>query len=102
MPGLNPNREIERIRWYCLVTIDAGRPEAVRESLILRTLQDSELDVTATLLKRELDYLEERQLIHVYGRGTNDGWSVKLTSVGIDLVDYSIPCNPGIARPPRE
>jgi hypothetical protein len=102
MPGINPQRETERVRWYILTTIEAGRPDPVREKLILHTLADSDLVVTAAIIRRELAYLEERVLVHITGRDTTDGWSATLTNTGVDLVEYTIPCNPGIARPPRD
>ena len=51
-------------------------------------------------LRNELDYLAERHLLHLDGR---DGpqWRAKLTRHGTDIAEYTTPCEPGIARPPK-
>jgi hypothetical protein len=90
----------EEIRWRILKVLDAGRPLPVSESLILRTLQDVSLPVTAAVLRRELDYLEDRKLVTIASR-TGPVWSAELTHYGVDLVEYTIDCFPGIARPAK-
>ena len=49
----------EQIRWRILRTLDAGRPGAVFERLILDVLNSVDLQVTGHELRRELDYLRE-------------------------------------------
>lgn len=98
------NAEIERaqretMRWRVLKILDAGRPVAMSESIVLTALSDAKFQVTLVALRRELDYLENRKLIEITGRDTST-WSAELTHYGVDLVEYAIPCNPGIARPP--
>lgn len=90
----------EETRWRILKVLDAGRPTAVSETIILRVLQDINLQVTPKMLRRELDYLADRQLITVLDK---DGptWSADLTRAGVDVVEYTIPCEPGIARPKK-
>lgn len=34
------------------------------------------------------------------GEADND-WAAELTRYGVDIVEYTIGCEPGIARPPR-
>lgn len=91
----------EAIRWRVLAVLDAGRPRPVSESLILRVLTDVALPATPHSLRRELDYLENRKLIEISGR---DGqvWMCELTHLGVDLVEYTVPCHAGIARPERQ
>jgi hypothetical protein len=90
----------EEARWRILRALDAGRPRPGSETILLRTLEDIELPITAHQLRRELDYLKGRELIDL---GGTDGpvWMASLTRVGIDLVEYTVPCEPGIARPKR-
>lgn len=90
----------ETVRWRILKTLDAGRPLPVSETVILRTLEDTHNRVTPHSLRRELDYLATRELIALSGR---DGpiWSAQLTRAGIDIVDYTVDCQPGIARPAK-
>ncbi len=90
----------ETARWRILKVLDAGRPGKVNEQLVLLALNDAELKLTAHELRRELDYLRERKLIDIYGEGT-PVWAAELTRYGIDLIEYTIDCDPGIARPPR-
>lgn len=90
----------EEARWRILRALDAGRPIAVAETIILRTLQDIQLPITPHGLRRELAYLEDRGLVEVGGR---DGpvWTAELTRYGVDVVEYTVACDPGIARPKK-
>jgi hypothetical protein len=90
----------EKTRWRILKVLDAGRPAPLAESPILRTLQDVALPVTPHCLRRELGYLEDRKLIVVRGRDSAT-WTAHLTHYGIDLVEYTVDCFPGIARPQK-
>lgn len=90
--------EREEARWRILRVLDAGRPRAVSETLILRAMQDIELPVTPHGLRRELDYLRDRGLITIRGK-EEPTWLAELTRYGIDVVEYTIPCEPGISRP---
>lgn len=92
--------EREEIRWRILKTLDAGRPRPVSETIILRTLSDMELPVTPYGLRRELDYLKDRSLITL--KGVDEPvWIADLTRYGVDVVEYTIACEPGIARPKK-
>lgn len=90
----------EEMRWRVLVVLNAGRPKEVSETLILRVLTDVALQATPHGLRRELDYLESRKLIEINGRG-QPVWTCELTHLGVDVVEYTVPCFPGISRPER-
>lgn len=90
----------EEARWRIMRTLDAGRPSPVSETLILHVLNDNKLHLSPGELRRQLDYLEHRELLKVLDR-ESPVWSAELTRVGIDVVEYTCPCDPGIARPPR-
>lgn len=90
----------EEARWRILRALDAGRPLPVSETIILRTLQDIRLPMTPHGLRRELDYLETRELIEITGRA-EPTWCAHLTRIGVDVVEYTVECDPGIARPPK-
>lgn len=90
----------EEARWRILKTLDAGRPGTLSESVVLRVLQDIRLPVTVSGLRRELDYLEERELVKIHDRH-EPTWTAELTRLGVDLVEYTVPCDPGIARPKK-
>jgi len=91
---------VDTVRWYVLVALDAGRPLPVNEDILLRTLNDAQFHVTHHELRRELDYLADRKLIEL-GGVDDDHWFASLTSLGVDVVEYSVECKPGIARPPK-
>lgn len=92
--------EREETRWRILATLNAGRPTSISEHLILKVLGDIKLTATPASLRRELDYLESRKLIEIE-RGPHNTWLCELTRLGVDVVEYTVPCDPGIARPPE-
>jgi len=90
----------ENVRWYILRALNAARPEGASESIVLSALQGIPIDITQKELRRELDYLEARDLIEVEGRKT-PVWYAKTNRDGIDVVEYTVECHPGIARPEK-
>lgn len=90
----------ELSRWTILRILDAGRPGKLDEAIILAALNDTHrAGATPSELRRELDYLADRELIEV--ERTAHEWFARLTHHGIDLVEYTVDVEPGIARPPR-
>lgn len=90
----------EQVRWRILRILDVGRPSGVSEETLQLALDDARLPVTPHELRRELDYLEDRKLVCILDRDT-PMWAAELTHYGVDLVEYTVPVHPGIARPPR-
>lgn len=90
----------EQVRWRILKVLDAGRPDPVSEVIILQVLQDAALMATPHALRRELDYLADRKLVIVGARHT-PVWTADLTFYGVDVVEYTVDCLPGIARPKK-
>lgn len=88
----------ETLRWLILLTLNAARPLGAGETLILDTVRQVIVNCTVRDLRNELDYLMERELIHLDGR-EGPQWRAKLTRIGVDVVEYTAPCDPGIARP---
>lgn len=97
-PDLEKARR-EANRWFILQCLDSARPMGAGETLVMSALAGV-TQMTHNELRRELDYLEERELIEVTGKDS-PYWHSKLTRVGVDLVEYTIPCEPGIARPQK-
>jgi hypothetical protein len=89
----------ETNRWLILQCLDCARPMGASESLLLTALADT-AQITQRELRRELDYLEERELLEICGRDSPQ-WHAKLIRVGVDVVEYTVPCEPGIARPKK-
>ena len=90
----------ESMRWYILLTLNNARPVDPHEALVLSTIQGIHSDATQHEVRRELDYLADRQLVTLDKRPDGQ-WVCGLTHYGVDIAEYTIPCNPGIARPVR-
>lgn len=101
--GIDLQKQIrEQARWLILISLDAGRPESVYEDLILSAINAVPVQITRQELHKEMDYLETRGLISISGKeDPSKKWSAKLTRAGMDVVEYTEPCDPGIARPPK-
>jgi hypothetical protein len=57
-------------------------------------------DATPLELRRELDYLSDRKLVELRKEPTGR-WFADLTRYGVDICEYNIDCEPGIARPEK-
>ncbi|MBN8488232.1 MAG: hypothetical protein J0M20_10990 [Burkholderiales bacterium] len=88
----------EQIRWFLLVAANVSRPVGIYTEAMLPIVQATYPDATHKEIRINLDYLSERGLVHITRDGM-DRWFVELTRFGIDLVEYTVPVEPGIARP---
>jgi hypothetical protein len=88
----------EEARWRMLRVVDAGRPIAVSEQIIWRVLVDIKLSLSLNTVRRELAYLRDLGLLELEGEG-GETWFAKLTSNGVDVVEYNFPSPAGVARP---
>jgi hypothetical protein len=88
----------ETLRWLILAALNAARPVGASEQIILMAVRGVINDVTQMFLRREMDYLECRKLIHI-GERNGPSWHGELTRDGVDVVEYTVACDPGIARP---
>lgn len=98
-PDIQKSRR-ENLRWYILLALDSARPLGASEQVIYSAVQPIVPDLTQLELRREMDYLDERGLIEVSGRD-GQAWLGKLTRHGMDIVEYTQPCDAGIARPKK-
>ena len=57
--------------------------------------------LTRDELRAAMMYLNERELIRLEHGDHVVHWHGKLTRVGFDVVEYVVPCEPGIARPAK-
>lgn len=90
----------ELIRWYLLLALNNARPLGAFEEVLLSTIQAMYGDATQNELRRELDYLGDRELVEI--KKQPDGrWHSELTRHGVDVVEYTIDVDPGIARPAK-
>ncbi len=90
----------EALRWLILLTLNNARPIGAFEYLILTVAQSEYPDASALELRRELDYLDERELVKV-DKQPNGKWFAELTRHGVDVAEYTVSCDPGIARPAK-
>lgn len=90
----------ESLRWYILLTLRASGYLGCGELLVQTAVNAAVPDATAREIRVELDYLEQRQLVELK-HIDSPSWVAKLTRCGTDLVEYTVPCEPGIARPEK-
>jgi hypothetical protein len=90
----------EHLRWLILLTLNNARPIGAYEGPILAVAQSEYPDASMLEMRRELDYLGDRDLIEVE-RKPDGRWHAELTRHGVDIAEYTIACEPGIARPEK-
>lgn len=88
----------ESMRWNILLTLNNARPIGAYEELVLSTIQAIYPDATALELRRELDYLAGRSLVELK-KEPSGRWFADVTRYGVDIAEYTVDCQPGIARP---
>ena len=88
----------EALRWLILLTLNNARPIGAYEELVLSTIQAIYPDATALELRRELDYLADRSLVELK-KEPSGRWFADVTRYGVDIAEYTVDCQPGIARP---
>lgn len=88
----------ESMRWYLILTLYNAQPSGCYEELLQSTLSALYPDTTPLEIRREVTYLESRELVHLE-REPSGRWFAQLTRIGIDIAEYTIDCEPGIARP---
>lgn len=90
----------ESMRWLIILTLYNAIPVGAYEELVLSTVQAMFTDATALEVRRELDYLFVRGLLKLH-KEPSGRWFADLNRDGIDVAEYTVDCDPGIARPPK-
>lgn len=90
----------ETIRWQILLTLYNASPIGAWEEVILSVAQSMYPDATPLELRRQLDYLSDRKLVAVK-KDPAGRWFADLTRYGTDVAEYTVECEPGIARPAK-
>jgi hypothetical protein len=90
----------EALRWLILLTLNNARPIGAFEGPILSVAQSEYPDATPLELRRELDYLHDRELVRV-DKQPSGRWFAELTRSGTDVAEYTVSCEPGISRPAK-
>lgn len=90
----------EFIRWILLLAANINRPTHSTLRFLMSVVKGEYQDVTELQVRRELDYLESRDLVKVFTDELGQV-SAELTRHGTDIAEYTVPVEPGIARPPK-
>lgn len=90
----------EGMRWYIISTLNKARPHTTSEVFLLDVMRGIYPDVTALVLRRELDYLQGRSLVTL-DKQPHGHWFADLTRYGVDIAEYTIDCEAGIGRPQK-
>jgi hypothetical protein len=90
----------ESLRWLILLTLNNARPVGAFEGLVLSVAQSEYPDATPLELRREMDYLHDRELIAL-DKQPSGKWFAELKRHGVDVAEYTVACEPGIARPAK-
>ena len=88
------------MRWVLLLAANINRPTHSTLRFLLSVVKGEYADATELQVRRELDYLESRELVQVFTDELGQV-SADLTRHGIDIAEYTVPVEPGIARPPK-
>lgn len=90
----------ESMRWQLLNALNKARPIGAMDVLLLSVMQEIYADCSVNELHSQLEYLADRKLIEI--KKQPDGhWHNKLTHYGVDIVEYTVDCYAGIARPAK-
>ncbi len=90
----------EGMRWNILNTLHKTAPHTASELFVIDVMRGIYSNVTTEELRRQLDYLEARNLVELR-REPSGIWYADLGRYGFDIVEYTVACEPGIARPER-
>lgn len=88
----------ETLRWLILTTLHSAQEIGASETLVRNVVEAQIPDITGTEIRRAFDYLEKRKLIEIVDR-ERPVWVAVINRHGCDVVEYEVPCDPGICRP---
>lgn len=90
----------ETLRWLLILALYNARPSDLVEAVMLSIAQTIYPDSTPIEIRRELDYLADRKLVDLTKSPSGPWWG-NLTRYGTDIAEYTVDCEPGIARPQK-
>lgn len=90
----------EGMRWLVILTLNNARPLGHFDAPILTVVQSMYPDASLKEVRGEIDYLALRNLVTV-DKQPHGAWKCTLTRYGVDIAEYTIDCEPGIARPAK-
>ncbi|ENX20176.1 hypothetical protein F892_03099 [Acinetobacter vivianii] len=90
----------EGTRWLLLISLNRARPIGCSDAILLDVVNALYPRTTVVELHSQLEYLQNKKLVEI-DRKPDGHWNSKLNSEGIDVVEYTTECPPGIARPAK-
>ena len=90
----------ETIRWTILLTLNNARPIGTVEKMVLSVIQAEFPDSTQNEIRRDCEYLHGRHLLNIVKK-PNGQWFMEIARYGVDVVEYTVDVEPGIARPEK-
>lgn len=90
----------EGMRWNIINTLNMTRPHTTAETFLLDIMNVIYPCTTALELRQQLDYLADRKLVDL-NKTPHGLWFADLTSLGVDIAEYTVDCRAGIARPEK-
>lgn len=97
---MNEKARREGMRWHIINTLNKARPYTSSEVFLLDVMRGIYPDATAMELRQQLDYLKDRRLVELV-KQPSGMWFADLNRLGVDIAEYTIDCEAGIARPPK-
>lgn len=90
----------ETLRWHVLHCLYSTQEVGANEVMIKNVVEPLWPDVTTMEIRRTLDYLTDRGLVDMLDQA-GPVWRARINHHGIDVVEYTVECHAGIARPKR-
>lgn len=97
---MNEKYRREGMRWHLINTLNKARPYTSSEVFLLDVMRGIYPNVTALELRQQLEYLQDRKLIDLV-KQPSGMWFADLNRLGVDVAEYTIDCQAGIARPEK-
>lgn len=90
----------EGMRWNLLKALHMAAPYTSNEAFLADIMRGIYPGATQDEVRKQLDYLADRKLIDLV-KNPSGTWFADIGRYGTDIVEYTVACDPGIARPPR-
>ena len=97
---MNEKARREGMRWHLINTLNKARPYTSSEVFLLDLMRGIYPDATSLELRQQLEYLQDRHLIDL-NKQPSGMWFADLNRLGVDIAEYTVDCEAGIARPEK-
>lgn len=97
---MNEKARREGMRWHLINTLNKARPYTSSEAFLLDVMLGIYPNVTPLELRQQLEYLQDRRLLDLT-KQPSGMWFADLNRLGVDIAEYTIDCQAGIARPEK-